>query len=371
MIAPPDRRPGSRARRLATLVALVVLGVAAVLATASPAAAHGGPGGVTVPASDYDTVVHGVDPPIPGIVVTALPGSGALRLENRSGSTVTVLGYNGEPYLRIGADGVFVNELSPATYLNEDLTGASTVPADARPGAEPRWRRVGDGPTATWHDHRAHWMQPFDPPEVTADPGASRVVLADWEVPILVADADAGTTGTTPTRAVVRGDVTYTPPGPTWPWLVLAIGLAVTLGTAALGRHWRAAMLVGSGLLIAATVADLAGMFGVAPGSPSVVGVALSAIVLAALLAGTVLVARDASSGLVVLGVAAAAAGALVGLTNRAALGAAHPASSLPPAAAQLVVAVALGAGVGVVGAVVVRQQRRLAELSAGSRRDR
>ena len=37
--------------------------------------------------------------------------------------TVLIRGYEGEPYLRFAPDGVFRNEASPATYLNDDRYG--------------------------------------------------------------------------------------------------------------------------------------------------------------------------------------------------------------------------------------------------------
>ena len=66
-----------------------------------------------------------------------------LQLDNRSGKTITVQGYQHEPYARLLADGtVEVNRNSPAYYLNNDRTSTGTVPPNAKPGAAPDWKIV-------------------------------------------------------------------------------------------------------------------------------------------------------------------------------------------------------------------------------------
>ncbi len=77
---------------------------------------------------------------------TAATGS---SLESDGGEEVVILGYDGEPYLRFTADGVFRNTRSPATYLNEDRFANVTVPASADPEAPPEWERVSSSQTGT------------------------------------------------------------------------------------------------------------------------------------------------------------------------------------------------------------------------------
>ena len=50
-----------------------------------------------------------------------------------------MLGYQDEPYLRVGPDGVFENRRSPAVYLNANRRGSTAVPRSADPDAEPDW----------------------------------------------------------------------------------------------------------------------------------------------------------------------------------------------------------------------------------------
>ena len=135
------------------LLAAIAVTAVAVIGGASPAAAHGGSGpGPT----NYETRVHEVSPSTPGLHVRAIDLGERLELRNQTGETVIVLGYDDEPYLRVGPDGVFENVRSPAVYLNDepDLTDAR-VPDSADADATPDWRLVGSGTTARWHDHRA------------------------------------------------------------------------------------------------------------------------------------------------------------------------------------------------------------------------
>ena len=86
-----------------------------------------------------------------------------------------MLGYDDEPYLRVGPHGVFENTRSPATYLNRSTTITGTPPqsADVERGARVA-HGSSSGTTASWHDHRAHFMGGDDPPRVARDPGTRR-----------------------------------------------------------------------------------------------------------------------------------------------------------------------------------------------------
>ncbi|MEU8191790.1 hypothetical protein AB0C00_31620, partial [Micromonospora carbonacea] len=182
----------------------VLAGLAAVLATATPAAAHGGesPDG-----TDYRAEVTGVAPARPGLTARVVEGGARLELVNRTGRPIEVIGYTGEPYLRVGPDGVYENSRSPATYLNRTLAGDTALPARADPAAAPDWRRVGDGPTARWHDRRARWQESAPPAAVRADPTREQRVR-DWAVPLR--------DGVEPVE--IRGTLDWVPPPDAYPW---------------------------------------------------------------------------------------------------------------------------------------------------------
>ena len=173
---------------------------AAVLAAlvACPAAVGHGDGA----ARGYTSTVKTIAPKLDGLTVQVLQGDDRLDVRNDSGRELVIEGYEGEPYLRFGADGgVFRNANSPATYLNEDRYGAVDVPASATKTAPPRWERVARGRSYDWHDHRIHWMSTIDPPKVRQAKDKPHHVF-DWNVP--------GSVGSEP--LMISGSLDYKPP---------------------------------------------------------------------------------------------------------------------------------------------------------------
>lgn len=229
---------------------IVLAALAALLTSASPAAAHGAdaPDG-----TDYRATVTAVAPARPGLTARLVEAGARLELTNRTGADVEVLGYSGEPYLRVGPGGVYENTRSPATYLNRTIAGDTRLSPEADPAATPVWRRIGAGPTARWHDQRTLWLDPAPPAPVSADPGREHRIR-DWVVPLRAGD-----------RTVeVRGTLDWLPPPDPYPWwaaatlgflLLGAAGLAPA-GTAAGVRALRAvAALLTVGGLAAVAVA--------------------------------------------------------------------------------------------------------------------
>ena len=194
-------------RALLVLPALVLTLLAAL---AGPAAAHGR-------GSDATNMVARVTstPQIPGVSWRVYGGDEFLSVTNTSDRDLFVLAYRsagedpGEPFLRIGPDGVFENRSSPYTYSIQDRYGATPQPPGADPDAEPQWVQISDGPTALWHDHRIHWMAPTVPPAVV-DPDVETVIFPEWEVPFRIGDE----------VHIVTGDLRWVPGPSPWQWLL-------------------------------------------------------------------------------------------------------------------------------------------------------
>jgi hypothetical protein len=201
------------------------------------------------------------DPGLPGVEWTVHTGGLLLEVEHRGEGVLVVAGYEGEPYLRIGPEGVERNRNSPATYLGEDRYGEIAVPPRADADAAPDWRRISDRPHHTWHDHRVHWMSPSPPPFVEAGPLARGLMALDlvghlghaeaeegviqrWEVPL--------TYGGEP--ATLTGELLWHDPPSPLPWL-LAGALLVTPGLAGLRRRDRAGLARPAALVVGAVAA--------------------------------------------------------------------------------------------------------------------
>jgi hypothetical protein len=172
----------SRLRLVAVLSALFAL------AAAPAALAHQGN-------PNYRSVIDRVSPKVSGLRLQVLNLDDRLELQNTSGKTVVVKGYQGEPYARILGNGtVQVNHNSPAFYLNDDRFAAVKVPANAKPGATPDWQVVDRAGRFQWHDHRIHWMSTVPPKQVTDT--SKRTKVFDWTVPVQVGSTKGSVTGT-------------------------------------------------------------------------------------------------------------------------------------------------------------------------------
>jgi hypothetical protein len=220
---------------------VVLLAVLGLLAIAGPASAHVGGGAA---GSDFAGRVLSVRPDVPGLSVRILQFGDELELVNGTATEVLVPGYSGEPYLRIGPDGVWRNSRSPATYINLDRYGRTSLPAAADVAAEPAWEQVSTQPHYVWHDHRTHWMsENLLPPEVAADPDRSHTVFR-WTVPLSHGD----------TAVAVAGELTWSPPPPAWVvWPLYVLPALLAIGAGLLARTPR---LLGV-LLVAGAAAAL------------------------------------------------------------------------------------------------------------------
>jgi hypothetical protein len=213
------------------IAVLPVLVVATVVMTSLPASAHNASGPRP---TNYLSRIGSVTPAIPGVTIRLVELGNKLELTNRTGGDVTVLGYNGEPYLRVGPRGLYENLRSSATYINRTRAGSTPVPAIALgTGAStpPRWHRVSNSRTAIWHDHRVHWMGSSPPPEVQDNPGVVHTIDPRWTV----AFRDGTRT------VVVHGSLVWIPGPSGWPWVLFAAAL-FAVGFFVARRHGRGAI---------------------------------------------------------------------------------------------------------------------------------
>jgi hypothetical protein len=164
---------------LGALLLLVLLAPSAVAHTGDPS---------------FRSEVKHVRPEVPGLAIEVLNYDDRLLLTNRTGRTVLVRGYEGEPYVRIRAAGIVeVNKRAPTFYLNEDRYAQVNVPSQASERASPLWETVGKNGRYEWHDHRIHWMSKDRPPKVKDEDKPAKIL--DWSVPIVVGSKPARIAG--------------------------------------------------------------------------------------------------------------------------------------------------------------------------------
>lgn len=165
--------------RITSLAGLAfVVAAAAAAASASPVRAHGAD-------ADYESQVTRVVPPMEGLAVSVPGGGSHVKVVNRTGRTVVILGYDGEPLARLLPDGtVQENRNSPSFWLNKDEQGNAPVPPGVERASKPDWRVVNSSGSLEWHDHRVHWMGGAPPAKVRDR--SSRAFVLRWQVPISV-----------------------------------------------------------------------------------------------------------------------------------------------------------------------------------------
>ncbi len=340
-----------RARSLVarSLVAGWVLAAGAVaigvlVAGAAPAAAHGVGG--TQP-TNYAVEVGEIVPSVDGVVVDTVDLGRKLRVRNGTDAELVILGYEGEPYLRLDEDGVFENRRSPATFLNQSIDNTDPVPSSADARAEPEWHRISGGDTATLHWHSAHYMGTEDPPGVQDDPDRRQVVQT-WTLDLRVGDEPV----------VVSGEVVWVPPPSPWPWIAAAVGIAVLVLLLSRTRWWASVLAGALVVLLVAETVHVIGLWGATTDSAatklfasvySIGGIAIGVVAL------YLVTRRDpyaATPALLLAGVVLAIAGGFADIT---ALTRSQLPSTLPDALARLEVVLALGLGTGIAAGAALR----------------
>ena len=328
------------------LLAVVAMAAGVLAALAGPAFAHGGGGS---DATNFRSVVNrvvegGVDDAdaapadLEEVTWRVRALDSYLEVSNRSGEELLVFGYDGEPYLRIGPDGVLENRNSAAVYLNNDRFAETPVPEGVGADAEPEWVEVANAPVYRWHDHRIHWMAQTEPPQVRTDPTAVQVIQ-DWTVPFTLGGAPFA----------VHGQLRWIPPPSPWPWLAGAlIATLLVFGIAFVRadgdrRNW-ALVRVGAVIVGAVVLLDVVHAIDDVLAVPATLGENLYAFAqsLAFIGIGTfgaIRGWRGGEGGPTALAIGAGALLLGIGMTHLGSLTSSQVASTLPAAVTRAVVA--------------------------------
>jgi len=263
-----------------------------------------------------------------GLEARIVDGDRRLWLRARQGLNVVVLGFQGEPYLRFSPAGVYVNENSPAYYLNR--TRPRAVPAGLDALARPRWHRVAPGQTYSWHEDRLHALAAS-----ARRPGSD--LVGTWVIPVRIEGR----------RTQLTGSLLYSAgPSPVWFWpiAVVLFSLAALLRLRS-RRLDAAASTVLAGVTLTAFVVGRAGrdLYGrPAVSAGELVGLGLTCLFALFLAAGLRSNEWRAIAALVV-----GVAGVYEGLALMGTLLHGHVLSALPPSVERSAVALCLAAGAG------------------------
>jgi hypothetical protein len=201
------------------------------------------------------------------VAAKVVDGDRKLWLRVPSSSTLIVLGFRRDPYIRFDAAGVELNMRSPTTYLNQPRP--QYAPPGTSASAPPHWHRVTRAHAYSWHENRLHAL------ERLVHGGDARVV-GRWSVPVEVG-GEAG---------AIAGTLSYVPGHGRGVWL-LAVIAAAAVALASAARNRQAAEVVLSVLALAAALVARLGreLYG-RPGVPvtSLVLAAVSCVLAFALL---------------------------------------------------------------------------------------
>ncbi|MGA9857332.1 MAG: hypothetical protein WBQ18_05675 [Solirubrobacteraceae bacterium] len=152
-----------------------------------------------------------------GLRAEVVDGDQRLWLAVAPGQTVTVIDYQGAPYLRFSAAGVAVNHASEMYYSNQ--VPPEVPPPGTGPGTRPVWVPASSGHSYEWHDGRLHALA-----ATALSPGAA--YLGRWRIPLLLDGRPAA----------ITGGLYYAPsPSIVWFWPII-VCLACVLAAVRLRR---------------------------------------------------------------------------------------------------------------------------------------
>lgn len=303
----------------------LILGIFAV-ACVLPGIASAHVGRTLPVATDFTARIIGA---VSGVDAKVADGDQSLWLRAPAASVVFVPGILGEPLLRFDDRGVWLNLRSPTAQ------SARIDPTELRPSASgepPLWHRVTSGHAYLWHEHRLHALEPVA--RVTGSAGP-------WSIPRVVDGR----------RTSLQMMLAYRAPGAIWAWIAVPVVLALF---SALGAARSAPVLLTLALMATAAVwairigRELYGRPEVPV--PGWIEIAITSVIGTLFLFG--LTRRDAGARLSTAFFVGF--GALYeGLTMLPVLTHAIALSALPSLLARILEAVAIAAGVGVLGGSV------------------
>ena len=304
-------------RRAVALVA----GVALVLP--GPAAAHVHSSRSAV---DFRASAAPLRAPLAGAVGVRIYRSDlALGLTLLGHHRVVVLGYLGEPFLRLGPAGVYVNDASPTA------AGTKLAPPAHRRGID--WRLRSRRPQVIWHDARLR--------------GLTRGVHhGKWSVPLVVDGR----------RASLEGTIERVDPPSGRGWLAIGLAFAALTGVLLALRSQRALRTACTALGALAGAATLLTAAGFSAGATASEAIWVeSANEAAFILVGGVILARGSRDARALAGGFIGFVALVTGLTRLPVLSHGIVLSALPGQLARLAVVLSIssGAAAAILGAVV------------------
>ena len=347
------------AARRCVLLGLLVAAALGCVVVAAPGTARASALDNTGEAGDYRSRITALHPTVEGLSLHIVQQGTRVELINRTVTSVEVLGYSNERYLRVDQGAAYVNEYSPSTYINEDL-GSSAPPDNIRidKNAAPRWRRISDSGLVRWHDHRTHIMGGELPRAVTTDPHHQHRIF-NWQFALRV--------GGKPVQ--VLGVLNYFSPPATGLWWAATIALAgavIALGLTGVGLPIISLFLAaaaGSALADSTGRALDYGARGWGVIGHIVTSQAHCVVVALAALITTGLAWRRALIAPFATGLSGICLAILCGITNISVFVHAEPAAPWSGTLARVGLLLTLGAGLGVSAAGWIRVRREHALL--------
>ena len=168
---------------------------------------------------DYRSNITAITPSAPGLSVEVLEFADRLLLRNHTGKTVTIYGYEGEPYARVLANGTAEQNMrAPATYLNTNFYANVAVPSSASASAPPQ---VGSG-----RSHGRVRMARSPHPLDVAGAAGKRQEQDQADADLQLAGADRRGEH----QGAIDGQLFWTPENSKAPLAVIILGVVIVLG---------------------------------------------------------------------------------------------------------------------------------------------